>query len=140
MNILERSRSNNVGARRAVPLRHRAMPLLRRVVRHLKTAVTILAVLLAAAIVVSVTVDLGPYARQYAERAGSDYIERPLHIGSLRIHLLTGKVLVEDVRIDGLQEHDRPFFTAKHISVSLDWLPAFRSKPDFVITAVDMSD
>ena len=36
------------------------------------------------------------------EDAGSEYIERPLHIGTLRIRLLTGKVLVENLTIDGL--------------------------------------
>ncbi len=96
--------------------------------------------LLAAAIVVSFTVDLGPHARQYAERAASQYIDRPIHIGSLSIHLLTGKVLLDDVRIDGVGRDARPFFTAKRIAVSLDWIPAFRRKPDIRITAVEMSD
>ena len=69
--------------------------------------------LLAAAIVTSVTIDLGPAVRARAEDAGSKYIERPLHIGGLKIRLLTGKVLVEDLAIDGLHAGDRPFFTAR---------------------------
>src|SRR2546427_12054997 len=99
-----------------------------------------LVALLAAAIVVSVTVDLGPYARAAAEREGSKYIERGLHIGTLKIHVFTGKVLVEDLTIDGLHEGDRPFFTAKQIAVGLDWLPAFSRKPDITITSVEMTD
>ena len=96
--------------------------------------------LLAAAIVASITIDLGPVVRARAEDAGSKYIERPLHIGALRIHLLTGKVLVEDLKIDGLHKDDRPFFTAKQIAVALDWLPAFHLHPDITISSVEMTD
>ena len=96
--------------------------------------------LLAAAIVASVTVDLGPAVRARAEDAGSKYIERPLHIGALKIHLLTGKVLVENLTIDGLHPGDRPFFTAKQIAVALDWVPAFSLHPDITISSVEMTD
>ena len=111
-----------------------------RVIRAIGLGFTLLIALLAAALVVSVTVDLGPSVRALAEREGSKYIERPLHIGTLRIHLLTGKVLVRDLRIDGLRPGDRPFFTAKQVAVGLDWLPAFRRRPDITITSVEMSD
>jgi len=111
-----------------------------RVLRYISLSLTLLIALLAAAIVASVTVDLGPYARAAAEREGSKYLERGLHIGTLRIHLLTGKVLVEDFRIDGLHPGDRPFFTAKQIAVGLDWVPAFRRKPDITISSVEMTD
>src|SRR5262245_33549943 len=96
--------------------------------------------LLAASIVVSVTIDLGPFARHAAERAASNYLDRPFHIGGLRIHLLTGKFLVEDLRIDGLHEGDRPFFTAKRIAVALDWFFAFRAKPEFLVSSVEITD
>jgi hypothetical protein len=96
--------------------------------------------LLAAAIVVSVTMDLGPVVRETAERRGSTFMQRPLHIGSLSVHLLTGKVLVEDLRIDGLHPGDRPFFTAKRITVGIDWLPALRRRPDITITSIEMTD
>ncbi|MFL6280439.1 MAG: hypothetical protein ACJ731_10040, partial [Vicinamibacterales bacterium] len=96
--------------------------------------------LLAAAIVASVTIDLGPAVRAKAEDAGSKYIERPLHIGSLKIRLLTGKVLVEDLSIDGLHAGDRPFFTAKRIAVALDWIPAVSLRPDITISSVEMTD
>jgi TamB, inner membrane protein subunit of TAM complex len=111
-----------------------------RVIRYLSLAVTLLVALLAAAMVATLTVDLGPYAKRAAEREGSKYIERGLHLGTLSIHLLTGKVLVEDFRIDGLHEGDRPFFTAKRIAIGLDWIPAFRRKPDITITSVEMTD
>jgi hypothetical protein len=111
-----------------------------RILRYVGFSLTMLVALLAAAIVVSVTVDLGPSVRGAAEREGSKYIERPLHMGTLRIHLFTGKVLVEELRIDGLHAGDRPFFTAKRIAVGLDWRPAFSRRPDITITSVEMTD
>src|SRR5204863_1984671 len=63
-----------------------------------------------------------------------------IHIGRLSIHVLTGRFLVEDVTIDGLHKGDRPFFTAKRISVSIDWATAMRRRPEFLITSVEMTD
>jgi len=108
--------------------------------RYVSFSLTVVVALLAAAIVASLTIDLGPAVRTRAERAGSDYIERPLHLGSLKIRLLTGKVLVNDLIIDGVHSGDRPFFTAKQIAVAIDWLPAIARKPDIVISSVEMTD
>jgi hypothetical protein len=110
------------------------------VVRYARVCVTALVALLAAVVVGSITIDLGPLVRAKAEDAGSKYIERPLHIGSLKIRLLTGTVLVENLSIDGLHAGDRPFFTAKRIAVGLDWAPAFSLHPDITISSVEMSD
>ncbi|MBI3494253.1 MAG: hypothetical protein HY047_21100, partial [Acidobacteria bacterium] len=110
------------------------------VLRYAIYFVASLAALLAAALVASLTIDLGPAARGAAERGGSDYLERPIHIGSLGIRLLTGKVVVEDLTIDGFHQGDRPFFTAKRIEVGFDWFPAFRLRPDFNIASVEMTD
>ena len=134
----------DVGRRRRAARRHPVNVFKRlrghRVVRYVSLCLTIIVALLAAAIVTSVTIDLGPVVRARAEDAGSKYIERPLHIGALRIHLLTGKVLVEDLTIDGLHPGDRPFFTAKQIAVALDWVPAFSRQPDITISSVEMTD
>src|SRR5436190_2223432 len=138
-----RSRGD-LGRRRRAAHRHpvKFFPRLRgrTLVRYVSFAFMLVVALLAAAIVASVTIDLGPAVRQRAERAGSDYIERPMHIGSLKIRLLTGDVVVEDLTIDGLHEGDRPFFTARRLAVSMDWLPAFARRPDITISAVEMTD
>ncbi|MFI5179710.1 MAG: hypothetical protein ACHQO8_14155, partial [Vicinamibacterales bacterium] len=110
------------------------------VVRYLGLCLSIVIALLAASVVASLTIDLGPLVRQRAERAGSDYIERPIHIGALGIRLLTGKVVVENLTIDGLHRGDRPFFTARRLDVGLDWLPLVQRKPDVVISSVEMTD
>jgi autotransporter translocation and assembly factor TamB len=100
----------------------------------------LVAVLLAVAIVATLTVDLGPAARRAAESEGSKYIERPMRIGRLSIHLLTGKFVIEDMIIDGLRPDDRPFFTAKRIAVALDWTTAMRRRPEFLVTSVELTD
>jgi hypothetical protein len=110
------------------------------VLRYVSLCLTVVVALVAASVVASITVDLGPVVRGKAEDAGSKYIERPLHIGSLSIRLLTGTVLVDNLTIDGLHPGDRPFFTAKQIAVALDWVPAFSLKPDITISSVEMTD
>jgi hypothetical protein len=108
--------------------------------RYLGFCLSLIIALLAASIVASLTIDLGPFVRQRAERAGSDYIQRPIHIGSLGIRLLTGKVVLENLLIDGLHQGDRPFFAARRLDLGLDWLPLIARKPDVVISTVEMTD
>ena len=110
------------------------------VLRFTTICLMMVVALLAASIVASVTVDLGPAVRARAEDAGSKYIERPMHIGALKIRLFTGKVIVENLTIDGLHPGDRPFFTARQVAVALDWIPAFNLKPDITISSVEMTD
>jgi translocation-and-assembly-module (TAM) inner membrane subunit TamB-like protein len=111
-----------------------------RIVRYVSLGLTLAVALLAAAVVASLTIDLGPAVLARAESAGSKYIERPLHIGRLSIHVITGKVVVENLTIDGVHPGDRPFFTAKEVRVALDWLPAFARRPDITISSVEMTD
>jgi hypothetical protein len=111
-----------------------------KVARYVGRLLAICGVILAAAIVSTLTVDLGPRVRQLAEREGSRRIERPIHIDRLAIHLLRGRVLAEGVTIDGVRADDRPFFTADRISVSLDWAKALAARPEFVVTSVELTD
>ena len=89
-------------------------------------------------VVTTVSVDLGPLVRERAETLGRNTWKRPIHIGSLSIRLLTGRIQVENFSIEGLQPDDRPFFTARRLDVSLDWSTAFDR--EITITAVDMTD
>ena len=96
--------------------------------------------ILAAAIVSTLTVDLGPAVRARAELEGSRYIERPMHIGRIGIHLLRGRVVVEDLQIDGRNPGDRPFFVARQLSVALDWARLIGRRPDINLSSVELSD
>ena len=98
-----------------------------------------LVVAVVAGVLVSVfTVDLGPSVRKRAEEAGSKYLERPMHIGKLSAKLRPGLFEVEDLVIDGLEPGDRPFLTAKKITVSLPWWTYFTHKLE--IEWIEMSD
>ena len=115
-------------------------PGVQRARRYVRLGLSVAAVILAVAIVATVTADLGPVVRQLAERAGSEQIDRPIHIGRLSIHLLTGRVIVEEFSIDGLHPGDRPFFTAKRLAVALDWVSLVRRRPEVTISSVEMTD
>ena len=84
------------------------------------------------------TVDLGPSLRQRAEREASNQIQRPMRIGRLSARMLPGVFVVEDVVIEGLNPQDRPFLTAKKITVRLPWWTAFTRK--LTIESIDMTD
>ena len=106
--------------------------------RYLKLALGVLAAILAVSFVTSVMVDLGPSVRNLAETQGSKALKRPIHIGRLGIRLFLGRFIVEDFSIEGLAPTDQPFFTAKHLELSLDWSTLLRR--EVTITAVDMTD
>lgn len=98
-----------------------------------------LVVAVVAGVLVSVyTVDVGPTLRARAEREGSKYLERPMHIGKLSAKLRPGVFEVEDIVIEGLEPTDRPFLTAKKITVSLPWWTYFTHKLE--IEWIEMTD
>ncbi len=95
-------------------------------------------------IVSSLTVDIGPWARGPAERYLSDQVQRPVHIGEMKVHLLSalllGRVELGDFTIEGRATSDRPFFTAKRLDVSMDWWPAIARRPTITVTDVQLID
>jgi hypothetical protein len=115
-----------------------AHPLTTRTRTILRRTVIAVSVILAVAFVTTFTVDLGPSLRERAERAASGYMGRPMHIGGLRIHLGRGQFELTDVRIEGLTPEARPFFTARRIYVTLDWLPLASRR--VVIPEVTLTD
>jgi hypothetical protein len=106
--------------------------------RYIKVTFTVWASVLAVCVVTTVMVDLGPVVRHSAETLGSRTWKRPVQIGSLSIRLLTGRIVVEDFSIAGLEPTDRPFFTAKRLEVALDWSTLFNR--EITISAVEMTD
>src|SRR6266566_6119092 len=111
-----------------------------QIVRHLRLALTIAVVLLATAVVSTLTIDLGPGLKGLAERQGSRLMKRTLHIGGLRIRLINGHFEIQDLVIEGLQPTDRPFFTAKRLSLALEWSGLIARRPDILVTSVEMTD
>jgi hypothetical protein len=91
----------------------------RLVRRAIGRFLSILAILVAVAMITTVSVDLGPALRGRAAKAGGDYLKREMRIGALSVRLLTGTFVVEDLFIGGIHPGDRPFLTAKRIELSL---------------------
>ena len=91
--------------------------------RYLRWGAATAAVVVAVAIVALVTIDLGPMVRARAEEAASSQLDREVSIGRISIYLASGRFLVEDLVIAGLNPGDGPFLTAERIVVSIAWLP-----------------
>ena len=106
--------------------------------QYARRSVTIAAVILAAAVVSSLTIDLGPVVRARAEQAGSKQLKRQIHVGRLSIRVVRGAIQVDDFSIEGLRATDRPFFAAKRLYVWLDWATAFSG--EITISSIEMSD
>src|SRR4051794_36403821 len=101
-------------------------------------ALGFLLAVIAALIVASMTIDLGPKLRKRAETAGSNYLDRPMHMGYLGIHLGRGAFEIHDLVIEGLKPTDRPFLTAKKLWVYLPWWTIFTH--ELIVDTVEMSD
>ena len=90
--------------------------------RYLGWGAAVVAVVVAVAIVASVTIDLGPLVRARAEEEAASYLDREVTIGRIGAYLWPGDFLVEDLVIGGLNPGDQPFLTVGRISVSIAWL------------------
>jgi len=112
--------------------------LARASLRHANRAAVLALAVLAAGIVTSFSVELGPAFRQRAEKAGSSYLRRPLHIGGLSIRLFDGRFVVRDLLLEGLKPTDEPFFRAKDIVVSMPLWALVRG--ELIIESVELSD
>ena len=119
-----------------------ALSRLRRhwVVRHTKLVLSIAAVILATAVVSTLTIDLGPELRRLAEQQGSRFMKRTIHIGELQVRVVNGHFELRDLVIEGLQPTDRPFFTAKRLSLAVSWAGLIGRRPDVLVTSVEMTD
>jgi hypothetical protein len=106
--------------------------------RRARFAVATLAVAVAAFLVSVVTIDLGPSLKARAETEGSKFIDRPMHIGRLSLHIARGRFVVEDLRIEGLSPEARPWLTAKRIDISLAWQALWNR--EILLDSIEMSD
>ena len=106
--------------------------------RWSKHALALLTAIVAALFVTFFSVDLGPYVKGRAEREGSKWLDRPMHIGSVKALMWPGRYEFTDLVIEGLTPKDRPFLHAKSIVVQLPWWTAF--KRHLIIESVEMTD
>jgi hypothetical protein len=106
--------------------------------RHALRVLALVVAVVAGIIVTVFTVDLGPSLRARAEKEGSKYLERPMHIGKLSAKITPGVFVVEDLVIEGLEPADRPFLKARKIEVVVPWWTVFSRK--LIIESVEMSN
>ena len=112
--------------------------LTRGVLRHSKRAVVLALALIAAGIVTSFSVEMGPLLRKLAESAATRAMLRPMHIGALSVRLFDGRFVVRDIVIEGLTPGDAPFFEAREIVVSMPLWSLLRR--ELVVESLEISD
>ena len=105
--------------------------------RYLRWGAATVAVVVAVAVVATVTIDLGPSLRARAEEVASSRLDREVTIGRIGAYVVPGRFLVEDLVIGGLDPGDRPFLTAGRISVSIAWLALLHGE---VLVDAEMTD
>jgi hypothetical protein len=115
-----------------------AHPAVRMTRTFVRRVVTTCAVIIAVVIVTTLTIDLGPSAKSYAETYGSKYLERPLHIGRLSFRLFTGRFVIEDLEIEGVTPESPPFLTARRIDVAVPWSTLIDRR--VVLDSIEMID
>ena len=113
----------------------RRFPRLRRFVR---LALASAAVVLAVVLVTLFSVDLGPWLRGQAEQRGAAFLKRDFRIGGLSARLLSGRFVVSDLSIGGLEKGDRPFFSARRITVHVPWWTIVSR--DLIVEDVEIAD
>lgn len=72
-------------------------------------------------IVSAFAVDLGPQVRAIAERRASSYLQRPVHIGKVRMLVGRGQFEFTDIVIESLHPEDKPFARIRRVAVSTPW-------------------
>lgn len=112
---------------------------IRRRVGDVARAAGLLAVLLLVAAVLTITVDVGPVLRGYLEHSITRSILRPTSIGRLALHLASGSIVLEDVRIDPPKADVEPFFTAKEVRLGVAWWTVFTTR-DLRVDSIALSD
>jgi hypothetical protein len=114
----------------------------RTILRHLvvngRRAGMLAVALVAASIVTTLTVDVGPRVRQKAEQFVSKQMMRPVAMGSLSVRLFDGRIVVRDLVIQGVDAKAQPFLKAGQIEVSIPLTALLRR--EFRIASIDMTD
>ncbi len=106
--------------------------------RYTRAIVIVLAVALAVLLVSSVAIDLGPTLKARAESAGSNWLDRPMHIGRLGVQIARGRFVVEDLRVEGLTPEADPWLVASRVEVSLTWGAILRR--EVLLDSIELTD
>lgn len=109
----------------------------RRLGVHARRAGMIVVAILAASVVTSLTVDLGPALRARAEAVASARILRAVSIGSLSVRLFDGRFVARDLVIAGYEPASEPFLRAAEIRVQMPLAALLRR--EVLVTGIEMT-
>ena len=112
--------------------------MLKTTYRRVRMIVVVIAIVIATTLVSTIAVDLGPALRERAEREGSKWLDRPMHIGRLGVEIGRGRFVLENLRIEGVTPDARPWLVAKRVDVSLTWGALWNR--EVLIDTIEMSD
>ncbi len=126
----------------------RPLDAIRRAGPHARKAGVIALGLLAAAVVMTLTVDLAELApavtfgrvdvRRVAASLATAELNRTVRIGGISVRALDGRLVVRDLVIEGLTPSDEPFLTAREAIVDVPLWPLLRRRLD--IASVEVAD
>ena len=108
--------------------------------RFARRSLAVVVAVIAAGFLTLFTVDLGrlwPGMVRFAERRGSVFLDRPLHIGSISAYLTPGRFALRDVVIEGRNPGDRPFMKIGRIDIEVPWWTLFRKELHVQLTLDD---
>ncbi len=105
---------------------------------HVRRVWLVAAVTIAVVIVSVVTIDLGPVLRRRAETEASVFIDRPVHIGRLGLNLGRGRLVLDDVMVEGITSRHDPWLVARRVEVSLTWRALLHR--ELFIDSAELSD
>jgi hypothetical protein len=106
--------------------------------RYARRFAVVIGVVLAVLLVSLFTLDLGPALKARAEREAGVWFERKVTIGRLGVHLGRGRLIVQDLQIDGMYPNEPPWLVAKRIEVSLTWSAIFGR--EILFDSIEMTD
>lgn len=112
----------------------------RAVARWIKRVLALGVAVLAGVFLITFSIDLGrfPIVKRQAEQRASDFMHRPMHIGSVSARLVPGVFDFTDVTIEGPTPADVPFLHAKRITAFIPWWNIPFTKD--IQISVDMDD
>ncbi|MEP7117520.1 MAG: translocation/assembly module TamB domain-containing protein, partial [Acidobacteriota bacterium] len=105
---------------------------------HVRRVWLVAAVAIAVLIVSIITIDLGPVLRARAEAQASTFIDRPVHIGRLGLNLGRGRLVLDDLMVEGGTPKNDPWLVAGHVELSLTW-GAFLHR-ELLLDSIEMTD
>ena len=96
-------------------------PRLTALVRSARATGLMLAIVTAVVLVSVVSIDLGPALRTRAEAFGRTWFDRGVHIGRLGVQIGQGRLVIDDLVIDGMYEGEDPWLVAGRVELTLTW-------------------